>query len=99
VHDDADQSVFVWLRRDAQGREVLVACNFTPVPRHGYRVGLPEASAAAWITLLNTDDERFGGSGQHNAGEMQAEALPHHGHARSLLLTLPPLATVFLGPT
>jgi 1,4-alpha-glucan branching enzyme len=97
VHDDADQSVFVWLRRDAQGREVLVACNFTPVPRHGYRVGLPEASAAAWHTLLNTDDARFGGSGQHNAGPLHAEAVPHHGHARSLLLTLPPLATVFLG--
>ncbi len=99
VHDDAANSVFVWLRRDAQGREVLVACNFTPVPRHAYRVGLPARSASTWTTALDSDDLRYGGSGMVAQGTVVSlEPVAYHGHARSMTLTIPPLATVFLRP-
>ncbi len=97
VHDDDAQSVFVWLRRDANGNEVLVACNFTPVPRPAYRVGLPAHAASHWEPALNSDDLRYGGSGvMPSAGALTLEAVPHHGHQRSMQLLIPPLATVFL---
>ncbi|PRQ03440.1 1,4-alpha-glucan branching enzyme GlgB [Enhygromyxa salina] len=98
VSDDYDQSVLVFLRKDSAGASVLVACNFTPVPRHDYRVGVPGSSA--WIERLNSDDSRYGGSGIGNGpGELVSEAIPTHGHARSIVLTLPPLATIILEPS
>ena len=70
---DAVQSTLVYLRRGrAPGDVVVVACNFTPVPRHGFRVGVP--AAGWWHELLNSDAEPYGGSGQGNLGGVSSEA-------------------------
>ncbi len=93
---DADASVYVYLRQSGGGhRPVVVACNFTPEVRHGYRIGLP--SAGRWHEILNTDAERFGGSNVLNEG-IEAVTEPMHGRPASALLTLPPLATILLVP-
>ena len=94
---DADQSVIIFLRR-AREREdhVVVACNFTPVPRAGYRVGVPEARF--YRELLNTDDSQFGGSGLTNGPGAQAIHQPWHNQPCSLELTLPPLGVTILKP-
>jgi 1,4-alpha-glucan branching enzyme len=73
---------------------VLIVCNFTPVPRHGYRVGVP--SSGFWKELLNSDAKEYGGSGQGNLGGTSAEAIPSHGRPHSVSLSLPPLGVVFL---
>ncbi len=85
LHDE-QQSVFAWLRRDGQGGEMLVVCNFTPVPRHGYRIQVE----GSWRERLNTDSEHYGGS---NIGNGPQALHADHGQ---LSLTLPPLATLFL---
>ncbi|MGH8161473.1 MAG: alpha amylase C-terminal domain-containing protein, partial [Gammaproteobacteria bacterium] len=94
VADDADQSVFAFLRRGEEGDpSVLVVSNFTPVPRHGYRIGVPRDGH--WRELMNTDAAVYGGSNLGNAGGVETEAVAAHGQAHSLSLTLPPLATLF----
>jgi 1,4-alpha-glucan branching enzyme len=98
VADDAAQSVLCWLRRDGAGNEVIVLSNFTPEPRSGYRVGLPAGAAKEWRVALDSDARAFGGSGALASSGLAAEAVAAHGHARSLRLDLPPLATVFLVP-
>jgi 1,4-alpha-glucan branching enzyme len=98
VADDAMQSIFCWLRRDGAGNEVIVLSNFTPEPRRGYRIGLPEGAAARWRVALDSDAREFGGSGAGPAGELGAEAVASHGRARSLSIDVPPLATLFLVP-
>jgi len=95
VVDDAGNSVFAYLRLAKDGAApVLVVCNFTPVPRHGYRVGVPVGGA--WAEVLNTDAAAYGGSGVGNGGTTAADGEPAHGFPVSLTLTLPPLATVIL---
>jgi len=90
---DAENSVLCFLRRGrTPGDELLVACNFTPVPRHHYRVGVP--AGGFWTELLNSDALEYGGSGQGNFGGREATAEPHHGRPCSLVLTLPPLGIV-----
>jgi 1,4-alpha-glucan branching enzyme len=93
--NDAAASVLSFLRkpRSAKG-SVLVVCNFTPVVRHDYRVGVPHAGR--WVEILNSDAEGYGGSGQGNLGGLLAETIPHHGRDHSLDLTLPSLGAVFL---
>ena len=87
-HDDAAHSVLVFERRARDGRSVVVACNFTPVAREGWRIGVP--AAGTWRELLNTDDPVYGGSGVTN-GTLPSAALPWQGEAQSLTLRLPPL--------
>ena len=95
VADDRAQSVLAWLRMDPDGgAPVLVACNFTPVPRHEYRVGVP--AEGRWREILNTDAETYGGSGMGNMGSVAAAADPSHGLPASLALMLPPLAAIAL---
>ncbi|MCU0927825.1 MAG: 1,4-alpha-glucan branching protein GlgB [Burkholderiaceae bacterium] len=95
---DAEVSVFAWLRRDDHGGVVAVVCNFTPVPRLGFRLGVPEAPGA-WRELLNTDSAYYGGSNLGNGHRVLAvEPQPSHGRSHSVVLDLPPLATLFLGP-
>ncbi|MDE3096761.1 MAG: 1,4-alpha-glucan branching protein GlgB [Chloroflexota bacterium] len=92
---DADNSVITFLRRSHGGDEtVLVACNFTPVPRHGYRIGVPQGGF--WHELLNTDAEVYGGSGQGNFGGIEAQPVAAHGRPFAISVTLPPLATIVL---
>ena len=94
VGDDREASVVVFLRRGRTGAPMLVACNFTPVPRVNYRVGVPEAGY--WREALNSDATVYGGSGMGNLGGVHAEPVGFHGRAQSLSLTLPPLAAVYL---
>lgn len=90
------QSVLAYLRRDPSGvgGEAIVACNFTPVPRGDYRVGVPRPGH--YTEAINTDSALYGGSNVGNAGGVDAEAVPCHGQPYSIVLTLPPLATVIL---
>jgi len=92
--NDSEDSVISYLRR-ADGEFVAVVCNFTPVVRRGYRIGVP--AGGRYIERLNTDAADYGGSGVGNCG-VATEAIPSHGHPQSLALTLPPLAVVVLAP-
>jgi 1,4-alpha-glucan branching enzyme len=95
VANDSDQSVLIFLRRGkTTGTTVLVACNFTPVPRENYRVGVPWGGF--WKEVLNSDAADYGGSGMGNDGGVWAGADASHGRPHSLSLTLPPLSVVFL---
>lgn len=97
--NDHAQSVLAFLRWDhARTQPVLIVCNFTPVVRHDYRLGVPGLEGVkAWQELLNSDTAAHGGSGVTNhALEMQGE--PLHAQQESLSLTLPPLSIVMLGP-
>ncbi len=97
VLDDRDQSVFAWLRfGDADDQPALVVCNFTPVPRSGYRVGVPRAGG--WREVFNSDAETYGGSNMGNGGWVNADEEASHGLPASLALKLPPLATIVLQP-
>ena len=97
-HEDAQHSVIVFERRAApdeagHAARVLVICNLTPVVRHGWRIGVPQAGA--WRELINTDQTVYGGSGVGN-GVLESEALPWQDQTQSIVMTLPPLATVML---
>jgi 1,4-alpha-glucan branching enzyme len=96
--DDADNGVLTLLRRGRSEDEiVLVALNLTPVPRSGYRVGVPKAGT--WRVLLDGDHPAYGGSGWSRQGEVSSEEHGSHGRPFSLLLDLPPLGSLFLkGP-
>ena len=94
---DSDNSVITFIRRPATGSGmVLVVCNNTPVPRSGYRVGVPVDGE--WKELLNSDATEYGGSGVGNLGAVKAEDIPSHGRPYSVAITLPPLGCLFLRP-
>ena len=93
---DRAASVLSFIRKDRDGRPVLFVANFTPVPRHRYRIGVP--FGGRWRELLDTDAEVYGGSGQGNYGGVEADEVAMHGRRRSLALVLPPLGAVFLTP-
>jgi len=91
---DANNSVFSWLRRARDGAFVVCISNFTPVVRAGFRIGVPVSGV--YEQLLNTDDVRYGGSGVGVHGEIPTQNHAAHGRAHSLQIDLPPLATVML---
>jgi len=94
--DNADDNVIAFLRiAPRSGRKVLCVCNFSPVVRKGYRVGVP--AGGIYKEILNTDSELFGGGNLGNAGAVAAEPSPRHGFEWSLSLTLPPLAVLWFG--
>jgi 1,4-alpha-glucan branching enzyme len=95
--NDSETSVIAFLRKGARPRDVVVVvCNFTPVPRDNYRVGVP--FGGRWLERLNSDARDYGGSGQGNLGAVEAAPLGWHGRSHSLYLRLPPLGAVFLIP-
>jgi 1,4-alpha-glucan branching enzyme len=97
--NDAEYSVLAFLRKASDERDrVLVVCNFTPLPRSDYRVGVdgPLRDGAAWREIYNSDASVFGGSGQGNGGRVAVTPLPWHGRRASLSLTVPPLGCIFL---
>ncbi len=97
VVDDAESSVFAFLRYgEDRARPVLVVANFTPVPRHAYRLGLP--SAGRWREILNSDAGIYGGSGVGNLGAIHARAEGFAGFPASADIEVPPLATLFFEP-
>jgi 1,4-alpha-glucan branching enzyme len=92
--NDALQSTLGMMRKArSAGGAVIVVLNFTPVPRHNYRVGVP--IEGFWREVLNSDAQDYGGSGQGSLGGAEASPVSAHGHPYSLNLTLPPLAVVF----
>jgi 1,4-alpha-glucan branching enzyme len=93
---DWEQSVLVFLRKDSQSSPVLIACNFTPVPRNGFRIGVPQGGY--WREVLNSDAPEYGGSGQGNFGGVNAEPVACDGFDHSISVILPPLGAVFLKP-
>jgi 1,4-alpha-glucan branching enzyme len=101
--DDRESSIYAFLRLAAgpagagagSGAPVACVANLTPVPRHGYRLGLP--SGGRWVDVLNTDDERWGGSGVVQP-EVETDGTPWQGQPDSAVLTLPPLAVRWLIP-
>ncbi|HST74090.1 MAG TPA: alpha amylase C-terminal domain-containing protein, partial [Acetobacteraceae bacterium] len=95
IVDDRDQSVFAWLRfGEPEDPPALVVSNFTPVPREGYRVGVPRGGS--WREVINTDAAVYGGANLGNGGAVRAEDTASHGQPASVLLTIPPLATLVL---
>jgi len=93
--ESADVNVLAFLRRSGE-RHVAAIANLSPVPRHGYRVGLPRAGE--YREVLNTDASEYGGSGVGNQGQVRAEAVAHDGQPASAVVTLPPLGVVWLAP-
>jgi 1,4-alpha-glucan branching enzyme len=94
VHD-WEQSTLSFARQAAVAdNRVLVVCNFTPMARHNYRLGVPHAGR--WREMLNSDAQLYGGSGHGNLGGVVTAPVPSHGHYQSVSLTLPPLAILFL---
>ena len=94
VGDDADNSVFSFIRYASHQVPVLVVCNMTPVPRHGYRIGVP--LGGGWREIFNSDSGFYGGSNVGNEGRVETAAIAAHDHANSVELVLPPLATIYL---
>lgn len=95
---DTKSSVISFLRkpRDASAAPLLVACNFTPVPRENYLLGVPVGGT--WREVLNSDARDYGGAGWGNLGGVEASPVGAHGRSHSLSLVLPPLSTIVLKP-
>ncbi len=96
IIDDHTNSVMVFARLAPGADPIIVAVNFTPVPRSGYRIGVP--SGGAWRELLNTDHTGYGGSGLVNPGPITATVTAANGYEHSIEVDLPPLGVTFLGP-
>ncbi len=95
--NDAEQSVVAFARTSKDLTDIVAVClNLTPVPREGYRVGLPRPGR--WLEVVNTDAESYGGSGMGNMGSVEAEPIPWGGQPFSALVHLPPLAGLWLVP-
>jgi 1,4-alpha-glucan branching enzyme len=93
--NDWEQSVLTFLRLGPEGHPpMLFACNFTPVPRTNYRVGVP--CRGLWREVLNSDAREYGGSGIGNLGGAEAAPIPSHGREWSVALTVPPLSMIAL---
>jgi 1,4-alpha-glucan branching enzyme len=89
---DHVSSTLSFLRRSRSGQLILAVCNFTPVPRHNFVLGVP--AAGYWRELCNSDARDYGGSGMGNLGGLRSQPVPAHGRLQSLTLTLPPLSTL-----
>ena len=96
---DTENSIVVLMRKSKSEPEqpVVIALNFTPIPRYNYQIGVP--SGGRWAEVLNSDAVIYGGSGQGNMGGVDAAPIPLHGRKWSVILTLPPLGAVFLRPS
>jgi 1,4-alpha-glucan branching enzyme len=92
--NDSQSSALSLIRKGSSEDMVVVVCNFTPVPRLNYRVGVPRLGY--WKEILNSDSKDYGGSGHGNLGGVEASPISFHGRPNSLNLTLPPLAAIFL---
>jgi 1,4-alpha-glucan branching enzyme len=93
-NDNLTSTISLLRKSESPKDTVLIVCNFTPIPRIGYRVGVPEGGY--WRELLNSDSTEYGGTGVGNLGGVTAEKEPAHGRPHSLKLTLPPLGALFL---
>jgi 1,4-alpha-glucan branching enzyme len=96
--NDSSNNTFSFIRHAADKGDPPLVCiaNFSAVPHHGYRIGLPQAGP--WTEVLNTDAGVYSGSGVGNLGTVHAEKTQHHGQPASATITVPPLATLWLRP-
>jgi 1,4-alpha-glucan branching enzyme len=94
VCNDPTQSVTAYLRKDKSGGNALIVCNFTPIQRSNFLIGVPDPGT--WIETLNTDAEIYGGGNRGNLGSADTIPTGEHGYEQSLSLTLPPLSTIIL---
>ena len=94
--NDVDDNALSFIRWAADGRPLVCLCNFSPVPRSEYRIGLP--TVGRWVEVLNTDSQSYNGTNVGNMGVVEAEAIEWDGQPASARVTLPPLATVWLAP-
>jgi 1,4-alpha-glucan branching enzyme len=93
--NNGEMSVLAFLRKSAgNGPPVLVVCNFTPVPRSNYSVGVP--ARGLWREIINTDASSYGGAGWGNLGGVESVPVSAHGRVESINLSVPPLATIML---
>ncbi|MDH5641244.1 MAG: alpha amylase C-terminal domain-containing protein, partial [Nitrospira sp.] len=91
---DTENSIISFLRKTKEPNDQIVCvCNFTPLPRHGYRIGVPHLSR--YRELLNSDAHTYGGSNMGNEGGVMAEPIAAHGFPNSLAVTLPPLSVLY----
>ena len=96
-HQDVENSAIAFVRHGHDPHDVLVAaCNFTPVVRYGYRIGVPAADE--YEEVFNSDSGRYGGTNVGNLGRVHVDAIPSHGREQSIAITLPPLASVYFRP-
>jgi 1,4-alpha-glucan branching enzyme len=93
-HDSAGSVICFERKAQDPVNSIVVACNFTPIPRHDYRIGVRHPGH--YREVLSSDSSYYGGSNLGNAGGASSELIPHHGRDHSLCLTLPPLAIVLL---
>ncbi|SHI48299.1 1,4-alpha-glucan branching protein GlgB [Propionispora hippei] len=95
--NDASQSVISFIRRGKDPEDFLIiVCNFTPVVREDYRIGVP--SEGIYREIFNSDREGYGGSGQQNPASLEAQAIAWHNQPYLLALRIPPLATIYIKP-
>jgi 1,4-alpha-glucan branching enzyme len=93
-HQDRQRSLLSFVRKGRDGTLLLVLCNFAPVVHHGLRLGVP--AAGRWTECLNTDSSYYGGSNVGTPlGTTTTQPVGSHGRAQSILVSVPPLATVF----
>ncbi len=92
-NDDYQQSVISFMRKDKSGKELIAVCNFCPVQRNNYRIGVPHAGS--YLEVFNTDDARFGGTGIGNGTVESDVKFPMHGYEQSIALTLPPMSVMY----
>ncbi len=92
--NDSENSVISYIRKDKKGNYLIVVCNFTPVVRENYRIGVPENRV--YHEIFNSDSEIYGGSNIGNLGKIKSENIPFHGFNYSISLTLPPLGCLIL---
>ena len=90
---DAERNILSFVRKDQSGKQILVICNFSPVPWPNYRVGVP--SQGFWQEMLNTDAKQYGGSGHGNFGGVEASPIGLGNQTHSLTINVPPLGVVF----
>lgn len=93
-YDDRLQNIIAFRRMDRKGKELICLCNFAPVSRTEYRIGVP--AAGIYQEVFNTDDQKFGGTGTGNSERIITDEVPMHGHPQSIALTVPPMAAIFL---
>ena len=96
-HQDADQSILSFVRADREGNEILVVCNFTPIPRENYKLGVSQQGE--YELIFNTDSEHYWGSNYHVGHILASKALPWQGRTHHVELNLPPLSTIFIKRT
>ncbi|WP_370154433.1 1,4-alpha-glucan branching protein GlgB [Streptacidiphilus sp. EB129] len=95
----AEDNLLSFVRHDTTGAPLVCVSNLSPVVRENYRIGLPPVSGdTRWLEALNTDDPGYGGSGVGNPDPVKADATPWNDQPTSTLITLPPLATIWLAP-